>query len=313
MKYRKLRIVVPMIVLAVAGIAFAANASLGTLSSFGWEDIAVICPIGALGTMLASKTVVPRAVISLVLAVAGIVVLGRAFCGWVCPVPVWSKLRDLFKKPESDARNPELVKAREQVIGDRKQPKLTDEELKILREARTNVACHDEPSNARHIVLGGSLLSAAIFGFPVFCLICPVGLSFAGVFTLIMLFGEGDVSWSVVAIPVLLLVEVVFFRKWCSHICPIGALMSLVSRLNRTLRPSVNRSKCLETTRGGACGRCSKVCETGVDPRHPEWGSDMAECTKCLACVDNCPAHAISMPFLPRKDAAEEVEVEAGE
>lgn len=312
MKRNKLRTIIPLAVLVVAGIAFAANVSLGTLSSFGWEDISVICPIGALGTMLASKTVVPRAVISLIIAVIGILLLGRAFCGWVCPVPVWSRLRHIFSKREDilkKERNPELVKAREEIIGDRKNPKLTDEELKILRDARTNMACESKPSNARHIVLGGSLLSAAIFGFPVFCLICPVGLSFALVFVLIMLFGQGDVNWSVVVIPALLLVEVVFFRKWCSHICPIGALMSLIGRGNRTLRPTVDHSKCVETRRGGTCGRCSQVCETGVDPRHPQWGENMTECTKCMACVQNCPGHAISMPFFPKaakKDPSEE-------
>lgn len=305
MRTNKLRIIIPLAVLAVAGIAFAAHFEVGTLSAIGWEDIAVLCPIGALSTMLASKTIVPRALISLAVALVGIVLLGRAFCGWICPVPVWGKVKHLFAKKRSlNERNEELVEARAEVLADRKQPVLTDEELKILREARTNVACESEPSNARHLVLGGSLLSAAIFGFPVFCLICPVGLSFAGVFTLIVLFGEGDVSWSVVAIPVLLLVEVVFFRKWCSHICPISALMSLVGKLNRTWRPDVDRSKCLETTRGGACGRCSQVCEWGVDPRHPEWGADASECAKCHACVENCPGHAIKMPFLAKKREA---------
>ena len=310
MKKRTVRIIIPLALIVVAGIAFVANSGLGTLSSFGWKDIAVICPIGALGTMLASKTIVPRAVISLVLAVVGIVLLGRAFCGWICPVPVWSKVRDLFKPRKNRfERNEELVAAREEVIGDRKQPKLSDEELRVLRNARTNLACHAEPSNSRHFVLGGALVSAAVFGFPVFCLICPVGLSFAGIFTLIMLFGAGDLNWSVIAIPVLLAVECIFFRKWCSHICPISAFMSLVGKLNRTWRPSVDQSKCMENVRGGACGKCSQVCEQGIDPRHPQWGVSADECTRCMECIDNCPGHAITLPFLPK--AAKEAKTEA--
>ncbi len=95
---QKLRIIIPLALLGAAGVAYAAHVSAGTLSAFGWESISLICPIGALGTMLASKMLVPRAVISIVLAVAAILLLGRAFCGWLCPVPVWSKLRGIFKR-----------------------------------------------------------------------------------------------------------------------------------------------------------------------------------------------------------------------
>ena len=82
---QKLRIIIPLALLGAAGVAYAAHVSAGTLSAFGWESISLICPIGALGTMLASKMLVPRAVISIVLAVAAILLLGRAFCGWLCP------------------------------------------------------------------------------------------------------------------------------------------------------------------------------------------------------------------------------------
>jgi ferredoxin-type protein NapH len=122
------------------------------------------------------------------------------------------------------------------------------------------------------------------------------------VFIIINLFGAGDVTWSVIAIPIVLLIEVVFFRKWCSHICPISALMSLVGKLNRTVLPRVNTNTCLEI-HGIECGKCAHVCEMSIDPRHPERGNSWSECTRCRACVDNCPAHAIDMPLLntPKK------------
>ena len=62
---QKLRIIIPLALLGAAGVAYAAHVSAGTLSAFGWESISLICPIGALGTMLASKMLVPRAVISI--------------------------------------------------------------------------------------------------------------------------------------------------------------------------------------------------------------------------------------------------------
>ncbi len=301
MKSNKLRIIIPLAVLLIAGVGFATHNGLGTLSAVGWESISVLCPLGALGTMLASKTIVPRALISLVIAVVAIIILGRAFCGWICPVPVWSKLRTVAKKQEPADKDKEGSEAHDGGKADIPDS-LTPEELKMLKRGCKGCGAQ-EPSNSRHVVLGGALLSAAIFGFPVFCLICPIGLSFAFVFVLILLFGGGDVTWSVLLIPALLLVEVVFFRKWCSHICPLSALMSLVGKANRTFRPSIDDTKCLETSHGKKCGRCSQVCEVAIDPRHPGLGANMSECIRCRKCIDVCPGKAISMPFIAKKSA----------
>lgn len=298
---QKLRIIIPLALLGVAGVAYAAHISAGTLSAFGWESISLICPIGALGTMLASKTLVPRAVISVVLAVAAILLLGRAFCGWLCPVPVWSKLRGIFKKGGGTSSVTETTSA-----ATTKAAPLSAAEKRALKTSCAGgcSSCADrKPADSRHIILGGTLLSAAIFGFPVFCLVCPVGLSFAMVFLLIALFGGGDVTWSVLIIPVLIAVEVIFFRKWCSHLCPISSFMSLIGRANRTFQPAIDDAKCLETAHGATCGRCAEVCEVAINPRHPELGTTFAECTRCRACADVCPGHAISFPLIARKPA----------
>lgn len=328
----KLRVIIPLAVLALAGIGFVAHTGFGNLSALGWSSVSLLCPLGALGTMLASKTVVPRALISLAIAVVAIIILGRAFCAWVCPVPVVSKLRGAFSKQpkkedaeaaddaDASADDAQVVAAtgtaavaassasasasaeKEGANGAQAPAALSAKEKRMLKTACGHHVCSPDcrPSNSRHLVLGSALLSAAIFGFPVFCLVCPIGLSFALVFVLINLFGAGDVTWSVIAIPALLLVEVVFFRKWCSHICPLSALMSLIGKANKTLRPTIDNTHCIEA-HGKECGRCGQVCEVGIDPRHPELGASWSECTKCRACIDACPGGAISMPLMPRK------------
>ena len=309
MKTTKLRIIIPLALLVAAGIAYVAHAGLGTLSAIGWGDVSVLCPVGALGTMIASKTIVPRAVVSLLLTVVAIIIIGRAGCGWMCPIPVWGRLRDAFRRQDSskkkDAKRDDAKDEQDAEQKTADTSALTPAEQKMLKKGcKGSCTPHLDdvgPSNSRYIVLVGALASAAIFGFPVFCLICPIGLSFALVFALIMLFGTGDVTWSVVVIPVLLLLEATIFRKWCSHICPVSAILSLISKLNRTLRPTIDDSKCLETSRGAKCGRCSAVCHQHIDPRHPELGISMTECSRCMACIEACPGKAIKISVLPKK------------
>ena len=153
---QKLRIIIPLALLGAAGVAYAAHVSAGTLSAFGWESISLICPIGALGTMLASKMLVPRAVISIVLAVAAILLLGRAFCGWLCPVPVWSKLRGIFKKGDGEAAPPSGAEKRA---------------LKTSCAGACSSCADRKPADSRHIILGGTLLSSS--GFRCFASCAP--------------------------------------------------------------------------------------------------------------------------------------------
>lgn len=303
MVIRRIRRVLPIIILVVLGIGLTLNFGTGTLSAFGWGDVSLLCPLGALTSMLAGKTAVPRAVFALVLVVFVILVTGRAFCSWVCPVPVVQRLRNAFRP-----------KARRSV------PAADGTETKGFRPAvasgswaescasgscgteRGCAACQKRLPriDSRHIILGGTLLSAAVFGFPVFCLVCPIGLTFGTILLVIALFGHGDVTWSVVLIPLLLLVELVFFRKWCSHICPMGAFLSLVAKGNRTFHPVIDEKKCLETTKGAQCGRCTLSCEQGINLRDGSLGASRSECTRCLACIEACPVSAIGISALLR-------------
>lgn len=158
-----------------------------------------------------------------------------------------------------------------------------------------------------------AVASAAIFGFPVFCLICPVGLTFATVLLIMRLFAFGDVTWAVVVVPLVLLIEAVFLRKWCGKFCPLGALISLVSGANRTLRPHVDDASCLFTSKGVRCFACSKACPEHLDVRRPQLSEEaLGNCTKCRECADACPAKAISFPVLPKADGSHDAPAPVG-
>lgn len=114
--------------------------------------------------------------------------------------------------------------------------------------------------DSRHVILGGSLLSAAVFGFPVFRLICPIGAYLRHHRARHAACSPSATCWGVILVPALLLAEVVFFRKWCSKFCPISALMSLVGKANRTFVPAIDNAKCRESAQGTSCeGMRSRV------------------------------------------------------
>ena len=312
MKSAKLHVIIPLCIVAFALVAFLSHFAAGTLSAFGINDIIMICPLGAIATMLATKTIIPRGLITLAIAVVLFVIFGRAFCGWVCPVPVVSRLRDVFAKGKkgdgSKAQDAPALAGEADGSTKANLAELTDEEKGLLSGGCASCAAkRGDGLDARHFVLGSALVSTLIFGFPVFCLVCPIGLTFATVFLLANLFLTGDASWMVLVAPLLLVAEVVLFRKWCHTLCPLGALMSLVGKANKTFVPKADTSICLETAKGASCGACVRACPEGIDLRYPELSeAALSECTKCRLCVEACPVHAISMPFVLPKAASDE-------
>ncbi len=279
-------------IIAVVCIGLAFHTGIGTLSSWGIADIATICPLGAIETTLAAHTIVPSVIIPFIVVFLITVIVGRAFCSWGCPVPLLRRVFGL-KTPaqrralstKHDAKNASLQQVDE------------DAKDSCIQKSNTGQTQIERAGNARNWVLGGVLVSSAAFGFPVFCIVCPVGLTFTSIVLLWRLFQFNETTLSLVVFPAILIVELVVARKWCQHICPLGALLALISRLNRTFRPRVDTSVCLHAN-GQACHRCAQICPEGIDLHNTDASTLLADCTKCRDCSDECPVHAIDFPTL---------------
>lgn len=312
MKASTLRALVMALVLVVAAVGYFTTMGIGNLSAFGVDVFSFLCPLGYLESLLASKVFVPRALISVLAVVLLVVVLGRVFCAWVCPMPFLQKVfPGVGKKKQAAAARGTTSGSEEADVVAASEDGPLGESPETSTDGRQTAAAIDagipgKPNkfklDSRYGVLLGALGSAALFGFPVFCLICPVGLTFAAVFLVMRLFAFGEATWTIVAVAAVLLVEVVFFRKWCSKICPLGAVMSLISGANKTFRPTIDDGKCLDTSKHIACLRCAKSCPESINIRQPHLSeASLNNCTKCRECAEHCPAQAITFPLLPPK------------
>ena len=284
----RIRKAVRFLIVAVLLIALFAGWQTGTLCSVGYDAIAYICPLGALETIFGSWAFVPRVLICLAVVVIVALVFGKAFCSWVCPVAPLSDLLRGRKAREKDEC--ERTQAAHRVLE---------------RWSDTNAAQAEKHKpirsrvDGRHVVLAGSLASAAVCGFPVFCLVCPIGLTFASAIALYRLIGFNEPAIEVLVFPALLVLELTVFRKWCHRFCPVGALLSLLARGNRTFKPHVNASMCARHA-GSSCAACVQACPEHIDPCADLGDRSLAECTRCGACVNTCPAKALS--FVNRKE-----------
>ena len=105
--------------------------------------------------------------------------------------------------------------------------------------------------------------------------------------------GFNEPTWALIIFPIILIAEVTVLRKWCSKICPISALVSLLSNLNVTLRPRV-KADAFVRSRGVYCHACVDACPAQLDPHSRR----IPACSKCGKCVEACPAKAIGIKLL---------------
>lgn len=268
LKWATVRRIVQLAVIALLVGGVAIGSINGIVCSFSGFSFNISCPLGALQVMAAARLIlVPLLVAALVLVVITIL-LGRVFCGWICPVNTLLEYIDqaLYSKV---AR-------------------------RLKRKLKLSPGQRAFSKQYMHYALGGSLLLSLLTRLPAFCLVCPVGGLCRNV-----LFGLGP---EFLLIPLLVLLEAVVARRmWCRYFCPLGALHSLLARVGLAARLSPFQVRIVEAAECRGCYICQRDCPMGIEIEgylKEQRGAITADdCTKCGVCVDICPTGVLSLGF----------------
>jgi ferredoxin-type protein NapH len=261
---------------------------------------------GQVGHLLLAETVVA------ILFFVGLnVLLGNVFCSWVCPV---GTIIDSFDKgiekcfPKIEAKRAKRSKQR----------------IERKREGGS-LECPVCPIHKIGGVLGygiiaSALVSSAVFRFPVFCAVCPIGIVSRGLihFKSMMSVTRMWMIWWLELLAVPLVATLLSLRErrfWCKRLCPVGGFLGLVGSLNPFIKPRVHDDMCIMKGCPENCKDspldicllcrqlddyiCEKVCPVEIDLAGH---GSLAKCTKCLECYIVCPYDAISIDSLGEPD-----------
>jgi MauM/NapG family ferredoxin protein len=243
-------------------------------------------PLTALATMLAGRVWIPR--LGWALVIVGVtLLLGRVWCGWLCPL---GSLLEWVHFPQA-----------------------------TRRQTKTGL-------RAIKIILLLLILAMALFGSLTLLVLDPITLLTRALTTAILPglnYAVSAVERSLYLVPALspavdwlerglrgallpveqpifaqnVLIAALLFavlalnlladRFWCRYVCPLGALLGLVSKVS-LLRPVIGPA-CV------SCAKCARVCRLDAIETKPGYAISPAECTVCLDCLPACPKHEMNL------------------
>jgi ferredoxin-type protein NapH len=231
-------------------------------------------------------------------------VLGRFFCGWLCPfglyMDVLTRIRKAFRRRHlnfSDKTNTALGQSRYVIIA----------VFLILSVIFGSYAIFGTQIIPGTVPSGPEGTEAGIVGNinEPFCLVCPMRplcvLGECGVGAMdysyvsqitygpFYITGFYITSINLAILIVVTILSLAYRRFWC-RICPLGALTGLFSTFTPFKQLALTKlhkdeEKCTK------CGVCKRVCPTQATQMYEAKGGDVTEsrCMLCARCVEMCP------------------------
>ena len=209
-------------------------------------------PYAFLQMLFAGAVLSSNLIIGVIIIVAFYGIIGgRAYCSWVCPVNLITDLAAWVRRKTHHEKD-NLISA-----------------MKIKK--------------FRYFFLVILLLVSAAVGAAAFEFISPISM-----FTRAVAFTLGF-SW-VWLLAIFLFDAFVLKNGWCGHICPVGAMYSVIGSKS-IIRVYHEKEKCTN------CGECLNICPENqvlspVINKKSDYISGI-ECTNCGRCIEVCEDDAL--------------------
>ena len=245
------------------------------------------------------------------------IVLGRFFCGWLCPFGLYmdmlTRIRKVFGKRHldlSDKTNAAIGQFRYIIIA-------IFLILSVIFGSYAIFGTQLIPGTTPGGPLGTEAGIVSNINEP-FCLVCPMrplcilALSATGYmdFSYITQIAYGPfwitgaylTSVNLAILITITALSLAYRRFWC-RICPLGGLTALFSTFSPFKKIALTRlhkdeQKCTK------CGICKRVCPTQATQMYEKKGGDVTEsrCMLCARCVEMCPYEdALSLKVAGKK------------
>ena len=249
---------------------------------FRWD------PLAAAGVTLATRAFIDLLLPALII-VGLTLVFGRVFCGWICPLGTLLDGAGHVVKPVKSGLRPVR-------------------RLKYLILATVLVAAAFGLQLVGWVDPFAILVRGLVLAVdPLFNALTTAGFDFVyfhgpdwatavsepvyGVIKDVVLpYKQSYFLWPILSLALLagvFVLELLGRRFWCRHLCPLGAMLALVSRF------SIFRRRPPRACRG--CQACAEKCRMGA---FDDDGRLMAEeCNLCLDCLEFCPKQITALGF----------------
>lgn len=231
----------------------------------GLASVDALCPFGAMETLitwittgtLIAKVHASNLILGLAVLVATLLV-GNAFCGWICPLgTVQDGLAWVAKKLH-------------------------------LPQWRPSAGIDKVLRSGRFVVLGVVMVMSYLTGRLWFADYDP----YVTIFSLHWLNGWTEaLAWGVGITAVVLAASLFVERAWCRYLCPLGAVFAVLGRFS-FLKIRRNATTCTD------CTLCDRPCPVGitVSKADPNVNADCIGCLDCVTTCPVRGALTISGP-----------------